>query len=94
MKHLAKQLLAYLLIAAMMLSLLPFAVSAEEGGDRSASDALWAQITALEDKTVVAKRGTQATAADYAALSGEVAALVTSSAYYEEGTCTLSLIHI
>ena len=88
MKHLAKQLLAYLLIAAMMLSLLPFAVSAEEGGDRSASDALWAQITALEDKTVVAKRGTQATAADYAALSGEVAALVTSSAYYEEGTCT------
>lgn len=88
MKHLAKQLLAYLLIAAMMLSLLPFAVSAEEGRDRSASDALWAQITALEDKTVVAKRGTQATAADYAALSGEVAALVTSSAYYEEGTCT------
>lgn len=88
MKHLTKQLLAYLLIAAMLLSLLPFAVSAEENGDKNASDALWAQITALEDKTVVAKRGTRATAADYAALSGEVAALVTSSVYYEEGTCT------
>lgn len=88
MKHLTKQLLGYLLIAAMLLSLLPFAVSAEENGDKSASDALWAQITALEDKTVVAKRGTRATAADYAALSGEVAALVTSSVYYEEGTCT------
>ena len=88
MKHLTKQLLAYLLIAAMLLSLLPFAVSAEENGDRNASDALWAQITALEDKTVVAKRGTRATAADYAAISGEVAALVVSSEYYEEGTCT------
>ncbi len=88
MKHLTKQLLAYLLIAAMLLSLLPFAVSAEENGDRNASEALWAQITALEDKTVVAKRGTRATAADYAAISGEVAALVVSSEYYEEGTCT------
>lgn len=88
MKHLKKQLLAYLLIAAMLLSLLPFSAAAEENGDMSASEALWAQITALEDKTVVAKRGVQATAADYAALSGEVAALVTSSAYYEAGTCT------
>lgn len=88
MKHLTKQLLAYLLIAAMLLSLLPFAVSAEENGEGNASDALWAQITVLEDKTVVAKRGTRATAADYAAISGEVAALVVSSEYYEEGTCT------
>lgn len=88
MKHLTKQLLAYLLLAAMLLSLLPFAASAEGSGDISASEALWTQITALEDKTVVAKRGTQATAADYAALSAEVAALVVSSAYYEEGTCT------
>lgn len=88
MKHLTKQLLAYLLLAAMLLSLLPFAASAEGSGDISASEALWTQITALEDKTVVAKRGTQATAADYAALSDEVAALVVSSAYYEEGTCT------
>ena len=86
MKRLTKQLLSYLLVAAMLLSLLPFFAAAEEA--ESASDALWAQITALEENTVVAKRGTRATAADYAALSDEVASLVVSSEYYEEGTCT------
>ena len=88
MRHMTKQLLAYLLIAAMLLPLLPFSASAEPGRDMSASDALWAQITALEDGAVSAKRDAHVTAADYAALSGEVAALVTGSEYYKAGTCT------
>ncbi len=79
-----KRFLTLLLALAMLLSLLTgFAGAAEEKD-------LWAQILAYEAKHLRKTRslGGELTAADYAALSGDIAELVMASEDYTEGTCT------
>ena len=79
-----KRFLVILLVAAMLLSLLSgFAGAAEEPD-------LWDQILAYEKAQFRRTRSVRdaPTAADYAALSGDVAAMVTASDDYTEGTCT------
>ena len=69
MKHFTKHLIAFLLTLAMVLSLLPTVAFAAD----NASDDLWADIIAYENKHIIKTRGVNdtVTAADYAALSGE-----------------------
>ena len=79
-----KRLFVILLVAAMLLSLLSGFVGAAEEPD------LWDQILAYEKAQFRRTRSVRdaPTAADYAALSGDVAAMVTASDDYTEGTCT------
>ena len=79
-----KRFLVILLVAAMLLSLLSgFAGAAEEPD-------LWDQILAYEKAQFRRTRSVRdaPTAADYAALSADVAAMVMASDDYIEGTCT------
>ena len=79
-----KRFFVILLVAAMLLSLLSgFAGAANEPD-------LWDQILAYEKAQFRRTRSVRdaPTAADYAALSGDVAAMVTASDDYTEGTCT------
>ena len=79
-----KRFLTLLLALAMLLSLLTgFAGAAEEKD-------LWAQILAYEAKHLRKTRslGGELTAADYAALSSDIAELVMASDDYTAGTCT------
>lgn len=80
MKKHTYRLLAWLLAVAMLLSVLPatFAQEAEEAADAPAAmDRLWAQILALRDS--VKKRAGVPDTADFAAISGDVYALVEAS---------------
>lgn len=84
MKHPIRRLLALLLALAMLLSLLPVLASAQEPED------LWAKIIAYENAKLRTKRSETKTptAADYAALSADIAEMVMASDNYTEGTCT------
>ena len=86
MKHFTKHLIAFLLTLAMVLSLLPTVAFAAD----SASDDLWADIIAYENEHIIKTRGVNdtVTAADYAALSGDIAEMVMASDDYKPGTCT------
>lgn len=86
MKHFTKHLIAFLLTLAMVLSLLPTVAFAAG----SASDDLWADIIAYENDHIIRTRGINdtVTAADYAALSGDIAEMVMASDDYKPGTCT------
>ena len=79
-----KRFLVILLVAAMLLSLLSGFVGAAEEPD------LWDQILAYEKAQFRRTRSVRdaPTAADYAALSADVAAMVMASDDYTEGTCT------
>ena len=79
-----KRFLVILLAASMLLSLLTgFAGAAKEADT-------WEQILAYEAKHLRRTRGVndKLTAADYAALSGDIAEIVMASADYTEGSCT------
>ena len=83
MRHIPKRMLAWLLMLAMLIALVPtFAFAAK--------DDVWAQIEAYEQAHLRKTRGAndELTAADYAALSGAIAEIVTSSNDYRTGTCT------
>ena len=86
MKHIAKRLVALLLTIAMVCGLLPTIAFAANG----ASDDLWAQIIAYEQRELRRTRdlNTVATAEDYARLSAHVAEMVKASDDYTPGTCT------
>ena len=86
MKHFTKQLIAFLLTLAMVLSLLPTIAFAAD----SASGDLWDEIIAYENEHIRKTRGVNdtVTAADYAALSGDIAEMVMASDDYKPGTCT------
>ena len=86
MKHFTRHLIAFLLTLAMVLSLLPTVAFAAD----SASDDLWADIIAYENDHIIRTRGVNdtVTAADYAALSGDIAEMVMASDDYKPGTCT------
>jgi hypothetical protein len=103
MKHSLKRLLSMLLVLAMVLALVPtvaFAATTKEATDpasakeisseaiETVNNDVWASIDALEDKEIIAKRGTTATAEDYQAIAGDVAKVVESSETYKDGTCT------
>ena len=83
MRHIPKRMLAWLLMLAMLIALVPtFAFAAR--------DDVWAQIEAYERAHLRRTRGVndELTTADYAALSGAIAEIVTSSNDYRTGTCT------
>ena len=84
MKKGIKRWICIVLLAALLVTLLPTGVIAAEGAD------IWTQIENFENARLRKKRsaGEMPTAADYAALSGEVAELVKQSASYAPGTCT------
>lgn len=84
MKKGIKRWICIVLLAALLVTLLPAGVIAAEGAD------IWTQIENFENARLRKKRsaGEMPTAADYAALSGEVAELVKQSASYAPGTCT------
>ena len=84
MKHPIRRLLALLLTLAMLLALLPVLASAQEPED------LWAKIIAYENAQLRRKRSEKKTltAADYAALSADIAEMVMASDNYTDGTCT------
>ena len=83
MRHIPKRMLAWLLMLAMLIALVPtFAFAAR--------DDVWAQIEAYERAHLRRTRSAndELTTADYAALSGAIAEIVTSSNDYRTGTCT------
>lgn len=90
MKHLNKRLLALLLVAVMLAALFPVsAFAAERGEAEETRSDTWEAILAYENAHLRKTRnGKQRTAADYAALSGEIAKIVEASEDYKEGTCT------
>ena len=80
-----RRFFAFILILSPLLSVLPAVFSEDEASDPAfAADRLWAQIDALRDS--VAKRGTPAGEAAYAALSDDVYALVEASGTAEPGS--------
>lgn len=94
-----RRLIAILLV----LSLLPLPTAFAAGGgvpDKSApipdeayetvSEDIWDDICALEKAELVATRGSEPTAADYASLSDEIIDLVTASETYEEDSLVVN----
>ena len=79
-----KRFLVILLAVSMLLSLLSGFAGAAEAED------VWAKIEAYETKQLRKTRavGNAPTAADYAALSGDIAEIVMASEDYTEGSCT------
>lgn len=90
MKHLNKRLLALLLVVVMLAALFPVsAFAAERGEAEETRSDTWEAILAYENAHLRKTRnGKQRTAADYAALSGEIAKIVEASEDYKEDTCT------
>ena len=90
MKHLNKRLIALLLALVMLAALFPVsAFAAERGEAEETRSDTWEAILAYENAHLHKTRnGKQRTAADYAALSGEIAKIVEASEDYKEGTCT------
>ena len=77
-----KRLLVLLLALSMLLSALPAAAAEKEIN----SDEIWETITEIENQKIRPKRGTAATAEDYAAIVDDVIAAVEASDSYQEGT--------
>lgn len=90
MKQLCKRLTALLLALVLLAALLPTAAfSAERDEAEQTRSDTWEAILAYENAHLRKTRnGKQRTAADYAALSGEIAKIVEASEDYKEGTCT------
>ena len=77
-----KRLLVLLLVLSMLLSVLPAAAAEKEIN----SDEIWETISEIEDQKIRPKRGTAATAEDYAAIVDDVIEAVEASDSYREGT--------
>ena len=77
-----KRLLVLLLALSMLLSALPAAAAEKEIN----SDEIWETISEIEDQKIRPKRGTAATAEDYAAIVDDVIEAVEASDSYREGT--------
>lgn len=79
-----KRLFALLLALALLLPVMTAFAAPTENEKQS----LWEQIAAYENEHLRQTRGKAVTAADYAALSGDIAEIVMASDDYTEGTCT------
>ena len=97
MKKISLKLLAMLLIAAMLCSMLPVFASAEElkqaEGQEISKKAeaiieadIWDKIDAFEDDNIIETRDDPVDTSDYAELSDEIEAMVKQSETYVEGS--------